>query len=254
MKIVVIPDAQVKKGVPIDHLLHIGKYIAEKKPDVIVNIGDFFDMPSLSSYDKGQKSFEGRRYLDDIESGNLAMDLFMQPIRKEMKRLKRNKKKAWNPRFIYTMGNHENRITRAIEKDAVLEGVIGYKDFSLKEWEVYDFLEPVIVEGVAFAHYFTSGVMGRPVSSASALLTKKHMSCVMGHVQDRSIAYAKRADGVQMTGLFAGICYQHDEEYLNSQTNGSWAGIWMLHNVKDGAFDEMPVPLQYLKDKYSDGV
>ena len=137
MKIAVIPDAQVKKGVPIDHLLHIGKYIAEKKPDVIVNIGDFFDMPSLSSYDKGQKSFEGRRYLDDIESGNLAMDLFMQPIRKEMKRLKRNKKKAWNPRFIYTMGNHENRITRAIEKDAVLDGVIGYKDFSLKEYRVY---------------------------------------------------------------------------------------------------------------------
>jgi hypothetical protein len=250
MKIAVIPDAQVKKGVPIDHLLYIGKYLAEKKPDVIVNIGDFWDMPSLSSYDKGQKSFEGRRYNDDIESGNLAMDLFMQPIRKEIKRLKNNKKKQWNPRFIFTLGNHENRITRAVEKDAVLEGVIGYKDFNLTDWEVHDFLEPVIVDGVAFAHYFTSGVMGRPVSSANALLTKKHMSCVMGHVQDRSIAYSKRADGTQMTGLFSGICYQHDEEYLNSQTNGSWTGMWMLHNVKDGAFDEMPVPLSYLKDKY----
>ncbi len=250
MKIAVIPDAQVKKGVPIDHLLYAGKYIAEKKPDVIVNIGDFWDMSSLSSYDKGQKSFEGRRYNDDIESGNLAMDLFMQPIRKEIKRLKRNKKKQWNPRFIFTLGNHEDRITRAVEKDAVLEGVISYKDFNLKDWEVHDFLAPVIVGGVAFAHYFTSGVMGRPVSSANALLTKKHMSCVMGHVQDRSIAYSKRADGTQMTGLFAGICYQHDEEYLNLQTNGSWSGIWMLHNVKDGSFDEMPVPLHYLKDKY----
>lgn len=251
IKIAVIPDTQVKKGVPIDHLLYAGKYIAEKKPDVIVHIGDHWDMPSLSSYDKGKKSFEGRRYKDDIESGNLAMDLFMQPIRKEIKRIKNNKKKQWNPRFIFTTGNHENRINRAIDADAILEGVIGVEQFNLDGWEVSDYLEPVIVEGVAFSHFFTSGVMGRPVASARAMLTNKHMSCVMGHVQDRDIAYSKRADGKSMTGLFAGIFYQHDEEYLNSQTNGSWSGIWMLHNVKEGSFDEMPVPLHYLRNKYA---
>jgi hypothetical protein len=250
MKIAVIPDTQVKKGVPMEHLLYAGKYIAEKKPDVIVHIGDHWDMPSLSSYDKGKKSFEGRRYKDDIDAGNLAMDLFMQPIRKEIKRLKRNKKKQWKPRFIFTLGNHEERINRAIEHDPVLEGVIGQEQFNLDDWEVYDFKEPVIVDGIGFCHYFTSGVMGRPVSSARAMLTKKHMSCVMGHVQDRDIAYASRADGVSMTGLFAGIFYQHNEDYLGVQGNGSWSGIWMLHNVENGSFDEMPVPLSYLEGRY----
>jgi hypothetical protein len=108
----------------------------------------------------------------------------------------------------------------------------------------------VVVEGVAFSHYFTSGVMGRPVSSAKALVTKKMMSCIMGHVQDRDIAYARRADNKNITGLFAGIFYQHDESYLNSQTNSSWRGIWMLNEVADGSFDEMPISMTYLENKY----
>jgi len=40
----------------------LGKYILKTKPDIIVCLGDFADMPSLSSYDKGTKGFEGRRY------------------------------------------------------------------------------------------------------------------------------------------------------------------------------------------------
>tara|TARA_R110000751_G_scaffold99879_2_gene193458 strand:+ start:568 stop:1326 length:759 start_codon:yes stop_codon:yes gene_type:complete len=250
MKICVIPDAQVKSDVSIKHLLWAGKYIADKKPDVIVNIGDFWDMPSLSHYDVGKKSFEGRRYKKDVDAGNLAMDLFLQPILKEINRLKKNKKKQWNPRFIFTIGNHEERIARAIENDCILEDTIGYKDLNLSAWEVYDYLKPVVVEGVAFAHFFTSGVMGRPVASARALLNKRFMSCVMGHVQNRDIAYAERADGKRLTGLFAGIFYDHDEDYLGNQGNGAWKGIWMLNEVSEGGFDELPVSLEYLRGKY----
>ncbi len=118
-------------------------------------------------------------------------------------------------------------------------------------WEVYDFLQPVVIDGVCYSHYFVSGVMGRPVSSSNALINKQHMSCVMGHVQDRSISYARRADGKRITGLFAGIFYQHNEEYLNPQTNGSWSGIWMLHEVMEGTFDEMPVSINYLRNRYA---
>ena len=160
MKILVIPDAQVKPDVPLDHLLHVGKFIADKKPDVIVCIGDFADMPSLSSYDKGKKSFENRRYIKDIESVHLAMGLMMQPIKKEIKRLKRNKKKQWRPRFVMTLGNHCERINRAIENDAILEGVISMDDLPYEDWEVYPFLEVVEIGGVSFSHYFTSGPMG----------------------------------------------------------------------------------------------
>jgi hypothetical protein len=94
--------------------------------------------------------------------------------------------------------------------------------------------------------------MGRPVSSAKLMLQKKYMSCVMGHVQDRDVAFARKADGTNMLGLFAGIFYQHDEDYLTPQTNGSWSGIWMLNEVKNGGCDEMPVSINYLREKYGD--
>ena len=86
------------------------------------------------------------------------------------------------------------------------------------------------------------------------MLTKKHQSCIMGHVQDRECAYSKKADGTRITGLFAGIYYAHDEDYLNHQTNGSWSGIWMLHEVDKGQFDEMPVSMSYLEKKYGTNI
>ena len=252
MKHLVIPDTQVKPNSPTDHLRWAGLYAAEKKPDVIVHIGDHFDMPSLSSWDVGKKSFEGRRYKDDIEAGIHAMEVFLQPIRDEQQRLKVNKHKQWRPRMVFTLGNHENRIERAIESDPKLDGLIGYKDLQLDEmgWEVYDFLDVVIIDQIAYAHYFTSGIMGRPVSSARNMLSKKMMSCIMGHVQDRDIAYGRRADGTNILGLFSGIYYQHDEDYLTPQTNSSWRGVWMLNEVANGGCDELPVSMNYLRNKY----
>ena len=253
MKHLIIPDTQVKPGHSLEHLTWAGQYAAEKKPDVIIHLGDHWDMPSLSSYDVGKKSFEGRRYTDDIEAGIKGMKAFMKPILKEQKRQRTNKKKVWKPKLVFCLGNHEHRIERAIESDAKLEGLISYDDLQLKEmgWEVHDFLEPVVLDGVVYSHYFTSGVMGRPVSNARLLLQKKMMSCVQGHVQDRDIAFARKADGTAVTGIFAGIYYQHDEDYLTPQTNGSWSGIWILHEVNDGSFDEMPISLNFLKMKYA---
>ena len=68
----VLPDVQSKPGVSSDHLEWIGNYIAEKQPDTIICIGDWWDMPSLSAYDKGKLSYEGRRYVKDVKAGRGA--------------------------------------------------------------------------------------------------------------------------------------------------------------------------------------
>ena len=248
----IIPDVQTKPGVPNNHLTWAGHYIADKKPDVIICIGDFSDMPSLSSYDKGKKAFEGRRYVKDIEAATEAMDKLMAPIKLEMLKWNgRNKKAKWNPRFVLTLGNHEDRITRAINDDPKLEGLISLKDLPYKDWEVIPYLDTVSIDGVVYSHFFTSGVMGRPVSSARALTTKKHCSCVMGHVQRKEVDIQYTATGKRITGIFAGCYYQHDEDYLNAQGNAAaWHGCWMLHQVQEGEFDEMPVSLEYLRGRY----
>lgn len=248
----VIPDVQARPGDDFEFLRCAGNYIAEKKPDVIINLGDFADMPSLSSYDVGKKSFEGRRYTDDILAAKNAMINLMAPITIEMSRLRTNKKKQWNPRMVFTTGNHEHRISRAVDNDRKLEGLISEQDLVYDEWgwEVYPFLKPVVIDGISYCHYQTSGVMGRPITSARGLLTKKHMSCIVGHQQGKDIAYAQKGDGKTITGIIAGSFYEHEELYLNPQTNQHWRGIIMLHEVEDGQFDEMFVSLKYLKENY----
>ena len=120
MKILVIPDCQVKPGVDLTYLSHIGEYIVEKKPDVVVCIGDFADMPSLSSYDVGKKSFEGRRYSDDIEVTKYGMGLLLAPLYSLSNNQRKNKKAQYNPRLLMTLGNHENRIERVVEAEPKL--------------------------------------------------------------------------------------------------------------------------------------
>lgn len=251
MKIAVIPDTQVKPGIDTQYLENIGKYILEKKPDVIVHLGDHWDMPSLSSYDVGKKAFEGRRYKHDVEAGNAGMDALLRPLADYNQRAKANHKPRYSPRKVFLMGNHENRINRAVNSDPKLEGTIGVEDLNLKGWEVYDFLEVALIGGIAFSHYFVTGVAGRPASTANAQLNKKHMSCIAGHQQGMQIATAERADGQRLTSIIAGSCYEHDEDYLGHQGNKHWRGFLMLHEVNDGQFDLMPLSLNYINQKYA---
>jgi hypothetical protein len=252
MKIAVIPDCQVRPGDDLGYLTAIGNYLVEKQPDVIIQIGDFADMPSLSSYDIGKKSFEGRRYISDVEAAKNAMEALLQPLKLAHKQNVLGHRKRYAPRLILTLGNHEERIERAVNSDAKLDGTIGIKDLEYeKDWEVYPFLEPVVIEGVAFCHYFVTGVAGRPSSSAQAQLNKQHMSCVAGHQQGLQIATGHRANGDRLTSIIAGSCYEHNEDYLGYQGNKHWRGMLMLHEVNNGNFDLMPVSLDFIKKRYS---
>jgi hypothetical protein len=151
-----------------------------------------------------------------------------------------------------TLGNHEERINRAVNDDSKLSGLMSIDNLGYEEdgWEVHKFLEVVVIEGVAFSHYFTTGLMGRPASSAQAQLNKKHMSVVAGHQQGLQFVSGQRADGALITSIISGSCYEHQEEYLNAQGNNHWRGFLILHDVKDGTFDPMFVSLNFINAKY----
>jgi hypothetical protein len=61
---------------------------------------------------------------------------------------------------------------------------------------------------------------------------------------------AYNAEGRRLTSIIAGSCYEHDEQYLNHQTNNHWRGFLMLHSVQHGEFDLVQVPLSYINAKY----
>lgn len=242
----VIPDVQSKPGVQNDHLTWAGNYAVDKQPDVIVCIGDFWDMPSLSHYDKGKIDFEGRRYVHDVKAGQIAMDKFLAPIEE----YNRTAKVKYEPRKVFCLGNHEIRIVRLVNDNPEYSGKFDIADLGISErgWQMKDFLEVVKIDGIEYSHYFTSGAMGRPVSSAAALLRERQCSATQGHVQYSDCALHKKTLN---RALFCGTFYQHDEAYLGLQGNGQKRHIILKHEVEDGQYDLMEVSLNFLRKRYS---
>ena len=147
----------MKAGLPTDHILAAGKYIAKNEPDVVVVIGDWWDMPSLNRFGS-KKELEGRRIKEDIEVGNEAMDLFLSPLRKKQAKQRMNKKKVYNPRLVFTVGNHDPhvRLPRVYEEHPHLEGMFEEPDLEAWGFEVVPFLEIIKIQGIRFSHYFVN--------------------------------------------------------------------------------------------------
>lgn len=250
-RILCIPDTQCKEDTPTKHLEWAGKAIVDYQPDIVVHLGDHWDFPSLSSHDKaGSKYFEGKRYLIDVEAGNKGMDILLAPLKELQKNQKSSKHKVYKPRLVFLMGNHCNRVTRAIQNNPMLDGLMTFDHLNLKDWEVHAFLQPVFISGIGFNHYWPVGAMGRPASSASVIINKLHMSCIAGHQQGKQVAYGKRADGRALCSIITGSYYLHDEHYMDQLSNRHWRGLVVLNDVKDGCFDEMFLSIEYLKRKY----
>ena len=245
---VVIGDTQAKPGVPTAHLGWIGRYIVDQFSGTdlaIVHLGDHWDMPSLSSYDVGKKAIEGRRYSADIEAGNAALRLLSDPITAEMDRVK------WRPERHLLLGNHEDRITRACNDVAHLDGKLSLDDLDLCGWTKHAFLETLILDGVSYSHYFYHPNTGRPYSGENLYPRLKTIgrSFTMGHQQ--GLQYVLRPVGdTRHHGLVLGSSYLHDEDYLGPQGTAYWRGIVVCHQVENGQYDPMFVSLDYLCRRY----
>ncbi len=245
-----IGDIQARPGLKSDHLSDIGRYIKAKRPDVIVQIGDLFDMPSLSSYDMGKKVMEGRRLDADFKAGCDAVKKLMQP----WARLK-----DYKPRLVFTEGNHEQRIRRYENDFPHLAGSLPRPLDYLAElgWECYPFLQPATVDGVCYSHFFPRTSKGT-VSAASARngapsafaqIKNNMMTCIAGHRQGLDVAMynvGKR----RMWGIICGSTYTHNEGYMGAQGNDYWRGVVMMNRVRRGDFDPCFISLDFLRERY----
>lgn len=246
--ILVIADTQCKSEESLDYMLWIGKYLAEKKPDIIVHIGDHYDFPSLSSYDKGKASAEGRRLNKDIEAGNLGFEYLNKYI---------SQIDGYSPRKVFCMGNHEHRLDRYVDDNPELIGTLGTEKlpFDKYGWEVHPFLKPVEINGIFFVHFLANPMNGRPYSgNAMSILKTVGRSFVVGHKQCLDIAIRPTIDNKQQLGIVNGACYDHMEAYKGFVGNNHFRGITVLHEVDDGFAVPMFVSLDYMKDKYQVGV
>lgn len=246
----IIPDPHAAPGHNNDRADHIGQLIVDLKPDVVINLGDMWDMSSMAGYDKGRKSFWGRTYKKDIDAGLEFDDRLWAPIRRAKKK---------RPYAVFTEGNHEFRLKRAIELQPELEGTIGFKQFDLDRNydEVVEYTggTPGVtqIDGINYAHYFISGVMGRSISGehpAYSLLTKEFESCTCGHIHTTDYAIRTTVGGRRIQGLVAGVASDYDASWAGEINKLWWRGVVIKRNVDNGTYDPQWVSLDALKKEY----
>jgi hypothetical protein len=242
----IIPDTQCSPGHPADHFRWLGWAIAEYQPDVLVHMGDHWDFPSLSQWSSpGSLSREGGRYVKDVEAGNHALSL----LHEAMGGFKPKQK-------VILRGNHEHRLTRAVEADPRFEGAFSFDDLNDRAlgWEVVPYANGApgvkVIDGLSYAHYFANPNTGRPIGgTATYKLAAIGTPFVQGHVQGYDIGTRQYATGRVIRGIVAGSCYLHDEPY-KGQANAHDRCCVVLNEVKNGRFSEMPLTLDYLCRKY----
>ena len=243
----VIGDSHAKPGVPNYRYEWLARMCLDLRPDVIVDIGDWFDMPSLCHYDIGKKCFEGRRYWKDIAAGWDAQERFRRILQQDP---------TYQPELHRTVGNHEHRIARIVELEPRFEGLVGLEDLASEEfgWTEHRFLQPFTVDGVSYQHYFDKN--GRPPGMgtkhvAATMLANGHSSRVMGHTH-RYDHFEEVALHRRITAINCGCYFEHPEEYATKDQQDRWRrGILVLRDVVDGEFDHEFVGMRQIKARYA---
>jgi hypothetical protein len=248
----IIPDAQLKPGDDLTHIHWAAKAALKYLPDVIIVLGDWWDLPSLSTHDApGSKEAEGRRVKADIDIGNEGFRILSAVIEKERARRVKIRDKRWNPECHFLFGNHEDRLSRAIFRDPKWEGIIGLHSLETPGFELHPFLKIIEIDGIKVSHYFPNPFSGRPIGG-TVINRLGHIgsSFIQGHQQGFMYASKQYPDHVKH-GLVCGRFYNHNESYRPIDVQASeWNGIVVLNGVHNGDYDLMSLRMDYLRETF----
>jgi hypothetical protein len=258
LEIAVIPDLHIHghSDESIPRLL--ARWLDGYRPDVVVNLGDHWDMPSLAFQTQGQHSSAiGPTFRQDVDAGIRANGVIWASFQKS--------KARWNCRRIILEGNHENRMTRHTEEPEnwALKGTLDYSILQADRFydEVVRYVGStpgiITVGGVSFRHYAVNG-LARSLNSVhlgAQLNAKTLTSTVVGHSHMLSYARAVSSDGRVLHGLSAGCCIgEKDFHAYAGVGQQAWArGVCCLHGVANGDYSLEWVSLKRLRELFSKG-
>jgi hypothetical protein len=248
--VLLVPDAHVTTGDDLLRFKCLSRFILDRKPSTILLGGDFADMLCLNSFDSNLKAaIEGRKYKLEVDTVNLALDELLSFKKKD---------KSYNPRLVFIEGNHCNRISRYIEQNPTLEGIIGVKEsFRLEErgFEFIPYKKFINIQDVLFTHVPLNNA-GQPISSKFAVhkvgeVTSKSM--VFFHSHTVALASTFRHGDKEPIQIFNGGCFFENQEpghYADDNPRANEKCISILTIYKPGRFDIEQISLERLKEQY----
>lgn len=233
----------------------LGNLILEEGPDLVLCTGDFAELHSLSSYDKGKKSGEGSLYKDDVDACLDALYRISKPIGDYNIKRRLNKKSS-RPKVPWYMlgGNHEDRIRRAVNDAPNLHGTVSLKDlcYAGYGWNYIPFLEEIVIEQTVCCHYFPTGVSGAPISGfsiASNAVLKNLASSICGHSHLLDFSVSHSSVYGRINGLCAG-CYVEEKTFDFATYKYWWSGLCILHDWTEGRFDLETIEISRVRSLY----
>lgn len=251
MEILVLGDAHASPETgELERFERLGEYIAHTRPDVLVVIGDFISLDSLSAWDSDKRrKMENRRYTHDIAVGNHALDLMLNPYHEARAEARRNKKRMWDMELVFCEGNHEERLERYVDLNPVIEGHVNViYDLHLEDrgFNVVRYGKYIEIDDLMFTHIPFSG-NGKPFSStalaasmAKRILQTTNMSIVYGHTHKLEVATLNRRQSDMLYAINVG-CFTADvpEPYAVNNVDDSWRGVVHLTTNQEGKLTNM---------------
>jgi len=233
----------------------LGQFLYDLKPDMVFDLGDGADMRSLNSYDERYpKALAAQSYERDINSYNAAQEALRKPFKLQKKK---------RPYWVGFEGNHENRIKKYISLNPRTEGEkygVSFSHLQTDHWfndyHPYENSGPAIAtyDGVAYAHYFTSGnspTATGGIHHAHTVIQNLSCSATCGHSHKRDLSFKDGALPYGNIGLVVG-CYKGGEEHWAGQANkGWWHGVVVKRELENGMYEPEFVSLTQIMQHYA---
>jgi hypothetical protein len=255
VRVLVLPDGHVFQDQDVSRYKAAGNYAADKRPDVICSMGDFMAMKSICHWDNNKRlTMEGKRYKAEVDSGNLALNLLMKPIKELQEKQREQKIKIYKPSLEFLEGNHEFWVHKYLEQYPSMEGHIDIdKDLNLTKrgWNITPYREYLEINGVLFTHIPMSGdpnqaIRGNPICQTASRYVGK--SCVFAHTHRWEQMTFTKVGTPDITILTCGAFFEEEPDEFGSNI---WRGLTILNIYEYGMFDvEEQISLKRLMKEY----
>jgi hypothetical protein len=248
-RMVAIGDLHLKPGMEVEHFRWIGRYVAETRPDNVLQIGDFFDFESCEMHSAAGSASQMQRpaFLDEMGAGEDALEAYHTEVGLG----------DFPHDVVY--GNHENRVERLEELAPNIAGTLTLQRdqlFARYRWKTTPYRHWLFFEGVGFTHVPMS-IMQKPIGGRypeNTIGNQATHSIVFGHThRNNNVTVPKIGinNAITITNLGSAMPHGYLPKYCDGATTGITYGIHFLRLRGGRVESDQFVSMLELAEKYA---